>query len=136
MVTATLQSPAQLIDLVSSARALNTLRTNERFSRILEPVKTAFRLVKCYARGEYRSISRESLVLIVTSLVYFIMPIDLIPDFILSFGFIDDVSLLAWTLNSVSNDLERFSEWESEQLATEDPDLAPSMALIEKRPPD
>ncbi|RBP53466.1 YkvA family protein [Arenicella xantha] len=137
VVTATLQSPAQLLALVSDAGALRALTNNDRFASILEPTKTAFRLVKSYARGEYRSISRESLALIVTSIIYFVMPIDLIPDFIVSLGFIDDVSLLAWTLSSVSQDLDRFSEWESNQPASEDPDLKPSTThLLEPLPRD
>ena len=43
-VSATLGSPAKLLELVSNTRILNILRKNERFSDIVEPVKTAFRL--------------------------------------------------------------------------------------------
>ncbi|GHA19219.1 hypothetical protein GCM10008090_31270 [Arenicella chitinivorans] len=121
-VNATLGSPAKLLELVSNARILNVLGNNERFSDIVEPVKTAFRLLKRYAKGDYRDISKESLALLATSVIYFVMPIDLIPDFLLGLGFLDDISLLAWTVNALSQDLDRFTEWEKAQAEESDPE--------------
>ena len=121
-VNATLGSPAKLFELVSNTRILNVLRKNERFSEIAEPVKAAFRLLKRYANGDYRDISKESLILLATSIIYFVMPIDLIPDFLFGLGFLDDISLLAWTVNALAQDLARFTEWEKAQAAEPDAD--------------
>jgi uncharacterized membrane protein YkvA (DUF1232 family) len=41
------------------------------------------------------------------------MPVDLIPDFLLGFGFIDDAALIGWILGSVKSDIERFIDWET-----------------------
>lgn len=71
-----------------------------------------FRLIRAYANGSYRQISTQSLLLIVASVVYFVSPIDLIPDFILGFGLIDDATLLAWTIKACATDLASFIEWE------------------------
>ena len=119
-VSATLGSPAKLLELVSNTRILNILRKNERLSDIVEPVKTAFRLLMRYAKGDYRDISKESLILLATSVIYFVMPIDLIPDFLFGLGFLDDISLLAWTVNALSQDLARFTEWEKAQAEEQD----------------
>jgi len=69
-------------------------------------------LLKCYVSGEYREISFESLALIVASITYFVMPFDVVPDFFLSLGFLDDAALLAWTFKTVAEELRRFVEWE------------------------
>lgn len=74
-----------------------------------------FRLIRAYANGSYRQISTQSLLMIVASVVYFVSPIDLIPDFILGFGLIDDATVLAWTIKACASDLASFLAWEDEQ---------------------
>lgn len=76
-----------------------------------------FRLIKAYAKGSYREIPWSSLVMIVASVIYFVMPVDLIPDFILAFGLLDDAALLGWTVKTFSSDIDAFVEWESNDAA-------------------
>jgi len=73
----------------------------------------SFRLIKAYAKGTYREISWQSLVILVASIIYFVMPIDLIPDFILAFGLLDDAAILGWAVKTFSKDIDAFVEWES-----------------------
>lgn len=113
MVAATLAAPERLLQLVGRAQGLKAL-SGARFSGILGQTKAAFRLLRCYAKGQYRDISIESVGLIVASIIYFVMPIDALPDFIAALGFIDDAALLTWTLNTVSADIDRFVEWEKD----------------------
>lgn len=77
-----------------------------------------FRLIKAYATGTYREIPWSSLVMIIASVIYFVMPIDLIPDFIPALGLLDDAALLAWTIKTFSEDIDAFLEWESNNPAT------------------
>ena len=71
-----------------------------------------FRLVRAYLNGSYRQVAPRSLLMIVAALVYFVSPIDLIPDFILGLGFIDDAAVLAWTIKACASDLAAFIAWE------------------------
>lgn len=113
LMTATIESPKQLLKLVASAQAkVGNGKNSGRLSNVMESTKAAIRLVKAYAVGEYRDVSFESLALIVSSIIYLVMPIDLIPDFILALGFADDAALLAWTFRAVAEDIERFIQWE------------------------
>ena len=73
-----------------------------------------FRLIKAYAKGTYRDIPWSSLVMLVAAVIYFVMPIDLIPDFIVGFGLLDDAALLGWTVKKFSADIDAFIEWERE----------------------
>ena len=71
-----------------------------------------FRLVRAYLNGSYRQVTPRALLMIVASLVYFVSPIDLIPDFILGLGLIDDATVLAWTIKACATDLAAFISWE------------------------
>jgi len=48
----------------------------------------------------------------VAALVYFISPLDFIPDFIPMLGFADDLALLTFVISKVGDELEKFQLWE------------------------
>jgi len=60
----------------------------------------------------------KTLVAAVTALVYFISPLDFIPDF-LAAGFLDDALVVGWVLSSIKNDLDVFVFWENMKRAGE-----------------
>jgi uncharacterized membrane protein YkvA (DUF1232 family) len=120
LVSATISSPQQLLKLVDNAQAKISRNDGGKLAEVLESTRAAFRLLKAYASGQYRDISPKSLTLIVASIIYFVMPIDVLPDFILGLGLTDDAALLAWTFRSVAEDVERFIKWESTDSKTPD----------------
>jgi len=88
-----------------------------RLAEVWESLLASFRLLRAYATGQYRDIPWTSLLSIVASNISFVMPLDLIPDFILALGLIDDAVLLGWILSSLKTDIENFIEWEKVQAA-------------------
>lgn len=78
-------------------------------------LKTMVELVKAYVKGDYRNIPYRSLLLIVGAIVYFVMPVDTIPDFLAGLGFTDDAAVLAFTLKQVKEDVDKFLLWKKEQ---------------------
>ena len=74
------------------------------------------RLAKAYALGKYREVPWKSMLIIVAAIVYFIMPIDLIPDLIPIAGLSDDFAVLLWVYNSVNLDVDKFLMWEKSKL--------------------
>jgi len=101
------------------------LRTQEKITNIdgikvemnvyLEKVYTFTRMIRAYATGKYRNIPVRSLVLMIAGLIYFINPVDFIPDFIPGLGLIDDMSVLLAIFNSIVDDVQQFREFESEE---------------------
>lgn len=69
------------------------------------------KLLKFYATGEYRAIDLKNVVIIITAFVYFLSPLDLVPDFIPMLGFADDIALMTFVFNSVSEEIEKFETW-------------------------
>jgi uncharacterized membrane protein YkvA (DUF1232 family) len=86
------------------------------FTEIRTSVLAVFRLIKSYAKGAYTTIPWQSLVMLVASVVYFVMPVDFIPDFIVGLGFAEDAAILGWTIKTFESGIDDFIEWE-EKLA-------------------
>lgn len=78
------------------------------------------RMVKAYATGEYRDIPWKTLISIVAVLIYFVSPIDFIPDFLPVVGISDDVALVLWLVSSIRKDLDKFRQWEGGTAKTVD----------------
>lgn len=70
------------------------------------------RFIKAYATGAYRDVAGKSMATIVGVLVYFVSPLDLIPDVLPILGIADDVALVVWMFNVLEKEITRFSEWE------------------------
>ncbi len=119
-----LQNPLLLRNLVDKAQRKATHRrevdgqVKGGLASAWTTLMTFFRLLRAYVGGHYRDISRDSLLLIVATVVYFLSPIDAIMDFIPGVGYLDDAALLGWCLSAVSKDLARFRVWEAQQAAT------------------
>ncbi len=77
---------------------------------------TLGRLVISYAGGRYRVIPFKPLLTIVAALLYFLNPIDLIPDALLGFGLADDLAVLTWVYQSTQQELDKFLQWEQAEL--------------------
>jgi len=104
--------PDKLNDLLDKA-ARKADSKKGPLAEVWNSLMACLRLLRAYATGQYRDIPWGSLVSIIATVIYFVMPVDLIPDFLLGFGFIDDAALIGWILGSVKGDIERFIEWET-----------------------
>ncbi len=109
-----LQDPERLRNLVnSSVKKIKELRDNsEEMQKFQQYVGTFNRMLKAYANKEYQKTPWKTLLLAAAGIVYFVSPIDLIPDFIPVLGYLDDITVLLWIANSAKSALEEFKEWE------------------------
>ncbi len=74
-------------------------------------------LFRDYSLGAYRQIPRSSIVAIIIGLLYFALPLDLVPDFIPFAGLIDDLAVLAYVFRQVGSELERYQAWKEQNPA-------------------
>jgi uncharacterized membrane protein YkvA (DUF1232 family) len=82
-----------------------------------DDITALVRLVRAYVKGEYREVPWESIALAIGALIYFLSPVDLIPDVIPVAGYVDDAAVIAFVVASLSTDLSKFRDWESRQQA-------------------
>ncbi|MBL7857882.1 MAG: DUF1232 domain-containing protein [Cyclobacteriaceae bacterium] len=76
------------------------------------------RMTKAYTLGRYREVPWKTVLVMLAAFLYFINPIDLIPDFIPGLGLTDDFGVLLWVYNSISVEVEKFVTWEKSQVTT------------------
>ena len=85
---------------------------NSKLSKLGNNLRIFLRMVRAYASGVYKEIPWKSMVAMVAGLVYFLMPLDLVPDFIPFTGFIDDFTVIMLITNAIHQDIELYLEWE------------------------
>ena len=81
-------------------------------AKLNDSLRLFIRIINAYTSKEYTYVPWKTICLIVAGLVYFIYPVDLIPDFIPVSGLIDDIALIAWIYESIQDDIDNFLEWE------------------------
>jgi uncharacterized membrane protein YkvA (DUF1232 family) len=85
---------------------------------IKDKISVLGRLIRAYALGHYRAIPWKTILIIIATIIYFINPIDLLPDFLPVTGLTDDFGVLLWVYNSVSLEINKFLTWEKSQVIT------------------
>ncbi|WP_079508187.1 YkvA family protein [Mesobacillus jeotgali] len=85
---------------------------------IWDNLQLLFDLVGAWRRGEYRKIPTGSIVTIIASIIYFVSPIDLMPDFLIGLGIVDDAAVIGFVLKQITSDLEKFRLWKETHEAT------------------
>jgi uncharacterized membrane protein YkvA (DUF1232 family) len=112
--------PARLLILFSKL-ALKLKQTdwkNIKASDVKERFLLLGRLIKAYALGDYRNIPWKSLLIVVAAVIYFINPIDLLPDLVPFIGLTDDFAILVWVYNTVNIEIDKFLLWEQERITS------------------
>lgn len=90
-------------------------RKGPRLGQLRDDVRLLQSLCLAWWRGEYRGVSSKALITIVAGLLYFVSPLDAIPDWLLGVGFLDDIAVLGWVLKTVADELSRFKAWRDRQ---------------------
>ncbi len=70
------------------------------------------RLLKAHVNGQYRVKSLKFLLILIAAVIYFLNPLDLIPDFIIGIGLTDDLAVLTWVFQAAASELEAYTKWE------------------------
>lgn len=94
----------------------------QNLEEVWEKLQLFFDLVKAYTKGEYKNVSPSTILSVVGTLIYFVSPLDLVPDFIIGLGILDDAALIGFTVRKISSELEAFSKWKrANNFAQENP---------------
>lgn len=112
--------PELIKELVRNVRSkINSVEDGKSLAAdIVEKLRTMMRMLRAYIRGEYRELPWKSLILIIGALLYFLVPIDMIPDFIPATGFADDVAIILLVFKTISDDINAYRIFENEKAVT------------------
>jgi curved DNA-binding protein CbpA len=78
--------------------------------KVLENVRELYALFKDSVKGDYK-LHTANIAMIGGGLLYFILPADLIPDFIPLVGYLDDLAVLTTIMNSLKGELNAYRSW-------------------------
>jgi uncharacterized membrane protein YkvA (DUF1232 family) len=68
-------------------------------------------MAKDWITGKYKEIPTSSIIAILGGIIYFLSPIDIIPDFIPIIGYLDDIFVLNLVIDQVRKDIDKYKEW-------------------------
>lgn len=102
---------ARRAELLAASAEEKARRYRGALGDVWETLQAFVRMLRCYTRRQYTRAPWRSMVLVAAALLYFLAPVDLVPDFLLG-GFVDDVGVLLAVLRQVRSDLDAFRAWE------------------------
>jgi uncharacterized membrane protein YkvA (DUF1232 family) len=118
-----LKQPLRIKELLNDAykKASEKKEFGAIAHEVWDNLQVLSRLIKASATGDYHGIPTPTILGGVAVLLYFLTPIDFVPDFIPVIGLLDDVSLLAWFMTSIKDEMVKFAEWEASGSPSQNP---------------
>lgn len=77
----------------------------------LSDIPIMISLIRSYMKKEYTDIPIGSIIGVVGALIYFLSPIDLLPDTIPILGYLDDIAVINFTLKMIHDDMDDYRKW-------------------------
>ncbi|MCY9183936.1 YkvA family protein [Bacillus halotolerans] len=79
--------------------------------KLINHITIFCQMLRDWRNGDYPRSQIKTLLLLTAAVFYIIMPIDMIPDFVLGLGILDDAAVLGliWTL--VKKEMSQYEEW-------------------------
>jgi uncharacterized membrane protein YkvA (DUF1232 family) len=103
--------PTKVVALLHAAQE-KASREEKRLEGIWSSLQALFRLLAAWARGRYTVIPWKTVVLAIAGVIYFVNPFDLAFDYLPLIGYLDDITVVGFVMNSVRKDIDRFLDWE------------------------
>jgi uncharacterized membrane protein YkvA (DUF1232 family) len=126
-----IQDPDEFNSLIADAQEKLSAAAVTARDAVYEGLDIMLRMMAAYAKGEYRAIPWRTLLIITAAVLYFVMPLDFLPDLLPIIGFADDVAIIVWTFNLVKHDIDQFLIWEkAQQPAIETPAPLPENSTV------
>lgn len=86
----------------------------QKYADISARIIIVTRMLRAWRNEIYTDINKSSVFIAVAVLLYFVNPIDLLPDFIPIIGGLDDLLLLRYLLKVIDKEIEKFTRWEQQ----------------------
>jgi len=106
-----LQDPRKTATMAARARK-KLGDSRDRLDDVFEELEALIRMIQAYAKKEYRDVPWTTIVAAAAAVIYFVMPIDLIPDPLVGLGYVDDVTVVLFVMGAIQRDIDAFERWE------------------------
>ena len=111
------QSPQRLQGVVRQAVQKLSRAGGGKFQSVKGQLAQFLALLKAWLAGDYREVSKKTVVVIAAAVLYFVVPFDAIPDFLFGWGLLDDAAVIGYVFNQIKEEMDAFSAWQEKQNA-------------------
>ena len=102
----------EYVDLLSHEAEIKSRRYRDQLVSVKKDLDCVIRMLKSISSKGYRGLSLQDMVLPAAVLMYFINPLDLVPDFLVGPGLLDDMAIMTSVFFGMRSHLEKFRKWE------------------------
>ena len=78
---------------------------------ILSMIPVMISMLRSYIKKEYKDIPIGTVIALISALLYWLAPLDIIPDALPVAGYVDDATVVAACLKLINDDLKEYKEW-------------------------
>lgn len=114
--------------------ALRKGTSSDALKEVWERLQLMINVLRDWVAGDYKEIPKRSLIIVTAALLYFITPVDLVPDFIPISGYLDDITVLGFVYTQITKDLDQYKAWkEARRLSLESQEEEQKSDLEQKK---
>lgn len=92
-------------------RLENKLKKVPVGGEILSMVPVMISMLRSYFKKEYKDVPIGTLIALISALLYWLAPVDVIPDAIPLAGYVDDATVITACLKLINDDLKEYKAW-------------------------
>ncbi|GAB4366836.1 MAG: DUF1232 domain-containing protein [Calditrichia bacterium] len=92
-------------------------KAEQQKHRILDfwnEIQLLISMIRAYFSKEYTRIPWKTIVFALAAVIYFLNPLDIVPDLVPTLGFLDDATVMAFVVNALKEDLEEFKNFQAQ----------------------
>lgn len=71
-------------------------------------------MLRAYIKKQYTEVSMGTILLAVAGLLYIVNPMDLVPDYLIGAGLLDDAAVIGIILQALHIDLSKYKKWQED----------------------
>ena len=90
-------------------------KSERNIRAVYEDTLTMFRMVKDFYSGKFQPKDKFAVVTAVLAIIYLVSPLDLVPDVLPGFGYVDDTIILAYAFGVCANVIAEYRAYINEQ---------------------
>ena len=101
----------RLYDLLQRASKKMERAGRKTFGDTWDEVVLLIELIQDWSKGNYQDVSNKTIVAVIAAIIYLVTPFDAVPDFLLGWGYLDDLAILKLVIGQVRTELDKFKRW-------------------------
>ena len=88
------------------------LRLIPKIGKRASDVAVLLSMLRAYIKKQYTEVSKTTILAAIAGLIYVVNPMDVVPEYILGVGVLDDAAVVGIILQAMHMDLNKYKKWQ------------------------